>query len=275
MDNRIKVIHKQNGGLSDARNAGLDIAKGDYIGFVDSDDYISPNMYETLVTKAVDNKCEMVACGYYVITEDGIIVKTNNATESIVKTGNEMTRDLFFDKFPHSFAWNKIYKASLFKEIRYPVERLYEDLATTFRLTYKCSKICIINEPFYYYAINRKGNITTELMSSKAAKSYYHHCLNALEHINFAKKHKEFEDMIPHFKQSLYCNGIMSIKSSIKMGKQSYADYCNNIMNLLKENGFHFTSDYDSIINHPFLFYWKLRVIFNLKSFCKAFIGCK
>lgn len=274
-DERVKVIHKKNGGLSDARNVALDIANGDYIGFVDSDDYVSSEMYERLVYEAVVHDCEMVVCGYYIITEEGDIIKEENCREFSLKAGKDMTRDLFLDKFPHSFAWNKIYKASLFKNVRYPVGRLYEDLALTYMLAYKCNSICVLNEPLYYYAISRKGNITTELISIKAAKSYYHHCLNGVEHINFAYRNKDFVDMIPFFKNRIYNNGLMAIKSSVKMGKESYDEYIIRITGLFKENGIALKTNDALMLYNSYFFYFFYKNVFFLRAYFKRVLRRK
>lgn len=132
-DNRIKVIHKKNGGLSDARNVGIDIACGDYLGFVDSDDWIEPDMVEILIDDATTNNADISCCGYYKVYNDGS--KLNNVRGFIdnrVFKGKEIFKNFFL--FTDFVIWNKIYKKSIFKEIRFPLGKLYEDTRIMYKI---------------------------------------------------------------------------------------------------------------------------------------------
>lgn len=154
IDKRIKVIHKLNGGLSSARNAGLDIAKGDYIGFVDSDDWITKDMFQHLVELITVYNCEIASSSYILsnvdthLKEDDIKINVYNKRDALIhylETGMSSR----ISDYP---VWTKLYKKELFEEIRFPEGKLYEDVATNFSLiqkvnTYvKSSKIC-----YYYY----------------------------------------------------------------------------------------------------------------------------
>ena len=131
-DNRIKVIHKENGGLSSARNAGLDIARGKYIGFVDSDDFINKDMYKILFDTIQANNSDMVICDYYKVNEDDINkfrnLKCNCENIKIKNLNNlESIDNLFLTGEKFIYAWNKLYKRELFNDLRYEKGRIYEN----------------------------------------------------------------------------------------------------------------------------------------------------
>lgn len=161
-DARIKVIHKVNGGLSDARNAGIEIASGEYLGFVDSDDFIHPKMYESLYNAIIENGAEVSICTFQNVAEDENIeyCDASNLEWNILKSET--------DKFYYSFdektsvtavvAWNKLYKKELFSGIRYPYGKIHEDEFTTYKLLEKADKIACTQYPFYYY-LQRAGSI--------------------------------------------------------------------------------------------------------------------
>lgn len=150
-DQRIRVIHKKNGGLSDARNAGIDIAKGKYIGFVDSDDYIETDMYEYLYNILIENSSDISICDYeYYYEKNNTIGKSNNVKMNETVDKKEALRRLMGNSIGN-YAWNKLYKRDLFNNVRYPVGRKMEDCGTTYKLFYLSNKITIGNERKYYY----------------------------------------------------------------------------------------------------------------------------
>lgn len=150
IDNRIEVIHKANGGLSDARNVGLKVARGEYIGFVDSDDYVSNEMFENLYNTLISNDADVSICNFYIVIDNKNIIKN---ADNGVKIYNklEILKEILLDKKIQSYAWNKLYKRELFKDIEYPVGKKYEDIGTTFYILEKCSKIAVSGSPEYYY----------------------------------------------------------------------------------------------------------------------------
>ena len=177
MDSRIIVANKKNGGLSSARNLGLDISKGDYIGFVDSDDFIHVNMYEILFNIINTNGSDIVICDYHKVNEDNIKkceeMKSNNHDIRVENINNidSIEKVLTVGK-KFIVAWNKIYKRSLFDNLRYKEGVIYEDEFLAHRILYKCSKVSIINQALYYY-VQRKGSIVNSPFSSKNFDKVY------------------------------------------------------------------------------------------------------
>lgn len=182
-DDRIVVIHKKNGGLSDARNEGIKKSTGEYIAFVDSDDYINEKYVEMLLNAAIENDAEIAFCGFERVND----VKTIKSTLGIdvVMSGIEIQKFLYSKKINtelFNISWNKIYKRNLFSEIWFPYGRLNEDYATTYRLFYQTNRIVGINSVLYYYYI-REGSITNDI--KKKEKSYYDMILTEKERIAF------------------------------------------------------------------------------------------
>ncbi|MDR0978993.1 MAG: glycosyltransferase [Lachnospiraceae bacterium] len=150
MDSRIKVINKENGGLSSARNIALDIARGEFIGFVDGDDYIEKDMFEVLHNLIIDNDADISMCSFYFTSEEKeySLYDTNKFT---ILNKEEALKEILLDKRIQSYAWDKLYKKSLFDNVRYPLGKKYEDIGTTFLLLEQIKKMAIIDTPKYHY----------------------------------------------------------------------------------------------------------------------------
>lgn len=149
-DPRIKVIHKVNGGLSDARNAGLEVATGDYIGFVDSDDWIAPDMFSYLLKGLEENEAEIAMCNVIKFTEKKYW--DERVMPRRVYTGEEALDALFSDRM-ENYAWNKLYKAALWQDIRFPVGKNFEDILTTYKTFEKATRVVQLLGAKYYYRI--------------------------------------------------------------------------------------------------------------------------
>ena len=150
IDDRICIIDKKNGGLSSARNAGLDIAKGEYIGFVDSDDYIHPQMYELLYNQIIKNKADISMCEFKKVSEfnkkelsDKVIlnqeVEILNNKEAVFKLGEN-------GSVTYVIACNKLYKKSLFNNIKFKEGIIHEDEYIIHRLLYQVKTLVYIKE---------------------------------------------------------------------------------------------------------------------------------
>lgn len=174
-DNRIRVVHKENGGLSDARNAGLEIATGEWISFIDSDDWIEPDMYETLLENAEVYEAQISVGGVNdeIQEKNGVrIIKTTFHGEEVTETLSSV--DAMRRHLLGSWAaWDKIYRKELFDRIRFPVGEINEDEAIMLLLLNQCNKIVYTNKVYYHY-VRRSGSIT--------ATSFTYHKLAWLKH---------------------------------------------------------------------------------------------
>ena len=153
-DNRIYVIHKENGGLSDARNAGLDWAfahsDSEWITFIDSDDWIPPKYLEALSNAVNETGCEISICAYDETEGELPAVDVNKLKTAVVNT-----ESFFCDHNVNAVvAWGKLYKKEIFKDIRYPVGKLHEDEFTTYKLLFQNEHCVFVNQPLYFYFQN-------------------------------------------------------------------------------------------------------------------------
>lgn len=158
-DARIKVIHKKNGGLSDARNAGIDIAEGDYIGFVDSDDFIKPDMFEVLVKNLEGNNADISICGYVDVYANGM--KNGSDDRSVyVWNQKEAIEHILMGKLLSVHAWTKLYKRRLFENVRYPVGKVSEDAYVIMDIMDQVNTAVFTPYSAYYY-VHREDSINT------------------------------------------------------------------------------------------------------------------
>lgn len=164
---QIRVIHKENGGLSSARNAGIDAAQGEYLGFVDSDDWVEPDFYEQLYAAAVKFDAPMAYCGRLdEESETGVQTVGLCPEREEVITGEEFVRRVFCWEHVDSAAWDKLYRRELFREIRYPLGVIGEDVPTTYRLALLGGRVAACPKPMYHY-FHRPESITTSLISHR------------------------------------------------------------------------------------------------------------
>lgn len=168
-DERIVVIHKPNGGLSDARNAGIETAKGDYLFFLDSDDTIHEETLEILWKNLKENQVDISVCSYLAYFE-GEDIDTVLPEQSIEKMSNIEALWKMFDpeyNVQMIICTNKLYKKALWDTIRFPIGKIQEDEFTTYKLIYKAKTIVYTDLKMYYY-LQRSDSITgTGKMSRK------------------------------------------------------------------------------------------------------------
>lgn len=156
-DARIRVIHQKNGGLSAARNAGLDAARGAWIGFVDSDDYIAPEMYEALYHAVQSTGADLALCDYAEVDETGASCPQMHVSLS----GGELTGQELLKKASGlmvQLAWNKLYRRAIFAQLRYPEGKLNEDLFLIPEVCLQIQKAVVVPKVLYYY-VQRSGSI--------------------------------------------------------------------------------------------------------------------
>ena len=150
-DARIKVVHKQNGGLSDARNAGMDIAKGEYIAFVDSDDYVRSDMYELLYNNMQENESDISACGVEMVREDETSIATLTTLGSYVLNNEEAMIAIIKEDVLKQPVWYKLYKSKCIQNNYFPVGKYHEDIFWSYLAIAKAKKVSVFDAPCYYY----------------------------------------------------------------------------------------------------------------------------
>lgn len=149
-DSRIKVIHQKNGGISKARNVGLLNATGEWILFVDSDDYINIELCKKAYDCAIESESDIVMFGFSKFKDEAEVkVNTDDGVCHLLNKDEAM--GLLSDPNIGNYPWNKFYKRSLFSNIEYPVGRVYEDLATTYKIVDRALSICLLDMKLYYY----------------------------------------------------------------------------------------------------------------------------
>ncbi len=164
-DNRIKVIHKKNAGLSAARNSGLDFAKGEFITFLDSDDYIDKDMYETLIRDAVTYDCDISICGSRRVNIDGEILKDNNCKNIKVLNREDAFNELH--KSMNSAVWNKMYTKEVISGLFFELGRIHgEDLYFNVEALVRCKKV-VFNALSKHNYLKRDGSITASRATSR------------------------------------------------------------------------------------------------------------
>lgn len=161
MDKRIKVIHKENGGLSDARNAGIDIATGKYIAFLDADDILNENYIKVLHDLCETYDCDIAQCDFLMINEESTLLKPQQNMMVDVFDAKETMKNFCKEAniIKYWVAWNKLYRKELFDNIRYPLGRFHEDMFTSHKLLWKSRKTAVTNLYLYYY-LQRNDSIT-------------------------------------------------------------------------------------------------------------------
>ena len=214
-DNRIKVIHKENGGLADARNKGLEIVTGEYIGFIDSDDYIDKDMYEYLHFIMKQNDADISVCGKYIVYEDSDKINKNNENDIKILDNKQALIQLNSFSFFNMSVCDKLYKREIVEGIEFPFGKKSEDYFVTYQYFARANKIAISKAQKYYY-FQRANSISR-------GKNVHH------DYINGAKAQKDFFDKnfpeISYVGNTAYAFSYIAtynryIKNKVKISKE-------------------------------------------------------
>jgi exopolysaccharide biosynthesis predicted pyruvyltransferase EpsI/glycosyltransferase involved in cell wall biosynthesis len=204
-DDRISVFHKQNSGLSSARNTGIENAHGDFLLFVDSDDWIKQDMVEKLLLSMQENKADIAMCGF--IITDGINFRESKwFNRETVLDGKEAFRMLLEDDYVTSHAWNKLFRTPLFNGIRFPEGKFYEDIYMMHKIFLRVNEVVMIDSHEYYYFV-RSDSITANISFQKRidyVKSY-------------ASRYNDVSQIYPEYKAILLKS--VTVSTLISLGK--------------------------------------------------------
>lgn len=182
-DRRIKVIHKKNEGQSKTRNRGIDIATGEYISFIDSDDFIHKDFYKELMNLIKTNESTLAICGYQMFTKEEELKENKSAKKT--KLSKSEALGCLFDKQNYkieNYLCNKLYHRDLFTEIRMPINDIYEDISIMYKLFDKATNISFISKDMYYYF--QRANSSSRKVSVK----------NITDRINITIERKKYID---------------------------------------------------------------------------------
>jgi len=207
-DSRIRVIHQKNGGLSAARNSGIDIAQGEWLSFIDSDDWVHPDYLRLLYEAAVENSTD-ISIGLYVRTDGRGDIDNAPINPRI---SIEQPEGFWIEKRTNAtVAWGKLYRWRLFDGVRYPVGKYHEDEYVTYRLLFACDKIAVVNAPLYRYFVNT----------------------DSISGMNYIKRMpdiiKAFTQHLEFFKDSLW-------QEAYRLEVEKYAEAYSNAIWLIKNN---------------------------------------
>ena len=226
-DDRIVVIHKENGGLSDARNAGIHAANGKYITFIDSDDYIKNDYVEFLYNLIIENDVRISICSHTVIYDTGLKIEKETGEFSVLDTKTAIKRILYDDNIDIS-AWAKMYDIKLFDDIEYPKGRLFEDSAVTCRILSKCEKVAIGSKSKYFYMI-RSDSITNAKFNKKKMD-----LITSTEEMGqyILEKYPDLQDAVNRRVMYAYLSTLSQLANS----NEKHLKEQNEMMDYIKEN---------------------------------------
>lgn len=190
-DSRIRVIHKANGGLSDARNTGMSVANGEYISFIDSDDWIAPRFYEKLLEAIERDGSDIATCTVEMLWEDGAPPKMLTEKINCVLVPNEAQAELLAEHKLKQPVWYKLYRTSLVKNIPFEKGKYHEDVFWSYQAVGTAKKISVLDYVGYYYW-QRKGSIMGEGYSIRR--------LDRVEAI--CRRYEYFEKYFPELKEA-------------------------------------------------------------------------
>lgn len=224
-DNRIKVIRKKNGGLSDARNVGLDICKGDYVSFVDSDDWVDERYIEKLFTLLTTTKTDISIVNFIRTNRTSIQLPKRDFQTTIFNPKEAIICCTQKQKPAFVISCSKLYKKELFNNLRFPVGKYHEDEFTTYLLFYKSTSIAYTSQVLYYY-YSRESSITTSQHPYDALEAFEQRYL-------FFKKKKE-KELLPHLLPPLcwlylYCSFLERNNGSRQKEKEYHSKLQSNI----------------------------------------------
>lgn len=240
--NLIRVLNKQNGGLSDARNCGLSIAHGEYIMFIDGDDFVEADCLKQCVLM-MEKGLDLLIFDY-----NQYYLKNNTKEKISLNLGFEISnlnnKPSILAYMPNA-AWNKMYKTKLFKDngIYYPYSFRHQDLGTSAKLLLQADKVGYLNKALYNYLIDRPNNITQQIDSK-----IYHIITMSKEIIEYYKEHQAFEKYQSELMFLVKINCSQSLKKAMKLKDKKFVfKFIDDVFNMYDKYFKNTTSNYDLV----------------------------
>ena len=245
-DSRIRAIHKKNGGPSEARNLAIEQAKGEYIAFVDGDDWIEPDMYENMYLAIRKADADLAVCAYKEVSANHVADPTNDtilyfdkdeALESFIKEEEDVCIQ--------NAAWNKLFKKRLLKNLRFPVGKLYEEIVFTTRLLHEADRVVYLNQGYYNYVTDRAGSIMNAGVNSRIFTDQiplYYEKRNYLESIgrnDFVKIHNFY----------FYKRLLLHYLELQRKKPENYKKFCKQIREIIKKETEYIPGAYETEIS--------------------------
>ena len=167
IDKRIIVIHKKNGGLSDARNVGIKKARGRYLAFIDSDDSVDIDIIKYLYSLIKRYNTKMSICTHYIVFDEKRKIKALGNQEEGIFDARTCIKRMCYHNIVDTSAWAKLYDADIFEDIEYPIGKLFEDIGTTYKTFIKSQSIAYGFKPKYYYHVRVNSIVTSKFFIRK------------------------------------------------------------------------------------------------------------
>lgn len=200
-DERIKVIHKENGGLSDARNIGIETAHGRYITFVDSDDYVDKRFVEFLYIQMQKNAVQIACVGMQPFTDNDHVLVDDERYETIIYSRKDAVRALFDEKKFGNYVWNKLFQKELFDKIKFPSGKVMEDLAIVYLLLEQCDKISYCPAKVYFYY--QRAESTLHKVNTKLLEDWY--SIGTERYFYIRTKYPDMHENYRYFNSMVLC----------------------------------------------------------------------
>lgn len=228
-ENRVKAVHKENGGLSDARNYGMRYVEGELLLFVDSDDWLDWNMIEVMVKNILEYKADVVQSAFYYAYHDHLLFDKNEEQKPYILDRKTLMSELIINEKVKNFAWGKLYKTSLIKDIPFKKGVLFEDVFWAHHVMHKVNTYVILHEPMYYYMQRDDSivaNYTTRNLDMIKGLKERHHFIED----NYAELTNESYKAI--FKACLTHHDLLLINKEVDQGGNHRKD----IQSYIKKN---------------------------------------
>ena len=213
-DQRIRVIHKQNEGLSCARKTGIENMTAEYVAFVDSDDWIDGNMYSDMMTTMISTNSDIALCDYFMTYEDGRIEHQSNDGGSFEVFGRKEGLFMILRNKWRSYMWNKIFKKHLFDNIEFPKDRLYEDISIMHNLFHHASQSVRLHKAYYFYFQRENSILNTHNLEAEVNRQL-HYANAKYDRYLFVKQHPQYHNMLLSLKKSTALSNIYALWNMI------------------------------------------------------------